>query len=105
MGDGKIQMSNSKLVDVAINTPKEKVELLDVKGEYFYVVDDKEIKKDIPYAVEMEGCTSGAIGVALCGQLKNAPGILSPFEGAVYLKKTGTQTAYVLHYKQESDAI
>merc|ERR1712002_1429279 len=97
--DGKLQVTDGKVVDIAINSPKDKVEVFDVKGEFFYVIDDVEVKKEVETQKEIAGCTSGILGMALCGSMKYTPSteisplfpLSGPFGADIHLEKTGTQ--------------
>ncbi|XP_068239146.1 LOW QUALITY PROTEIN: uncharacterized protein [Palaemon carinicauda] len=105
--DGKIHIADSKLVDIAINTPKEKVEFIDVKGEYIYIIDSQEVKKEAGEQTVYEECSNGIIGMTLCGTLKNTPTTeifpIGPFEAKMYLQKTDTQTGYIFHFMQDKE--
>ncbi|XP_042874952.1 uncharacterized protein LOC122255069 [Penaeus japonicus] len=109
--DGKLQINGGKLVDVAINTPKDKMEIISVKSEFFYLEDDQEIRKEAENLIEAHGCTSGIIGVAACGgfgytpRSPNSPSFpfSGPFSTNIYLKKTDTQTGYAFHYSKEEN--
>ncbi|XP_047495834.1 apolipophorins-like [Penaeus chinensis] len=109
--DGKLQINGGKLVDVAFNTPKDKMEVINVKTEFFYLEDDQEIRKDVANLIQEETCTSGVTGIALCGEysyaLSSEYGPSFPFTGpfatSVHFKKTNTQNGYVLRYTHEDD--
>lgn len=109
--DGKLQIKGGKLVDVAFNTPKDKMEVINVKTEFFYLEDDQEIRKEVANLIQEESCTSGVSGVALCGEYSYAPcseygpsfPFTGPFATSVHFKKTNTQTGYVLRYTHEDD--
>ncbi|XP_064121465.1 uncharacterized protein LOC135225850 [Macrobrachium nipponense] len=99
--DGKVQIQEGKVVDIAINTPKDKIEIFDVQGEFFYLTDDHEEKKETEGRKLFDGCSSDVLGLAICGTTQVSP--LGPFAADVYLKKTGTQTGYIFQFKQQSD--
>lgn len=99
--DGKVQIVDGKVVDIAINSPKEKVEILDVKGEFIYIINNEQMKKEVGQKTELEHCTPDILGMELCGSLMTSP--MGPFAADIYLKKTGTQTGYIMHFKRESD--
>ncbi|XP_063589036.1 uncharacterized protein LOC134766188 isoform X1 [Penaeus indicus] len=109
--DGKLQINGGKLVDVAFNTPKDKMEVINVKTEFFYLEDDQEVRKDVANLIQEESCTSGVTGIALCGEysyaLSSEYGPSFPFTGpfatSVHFKKTNTQTGYILRYTHEDD--
>nr|XP_027221167.1 apolipophorins-like [Penaeus vannamei] len=109
--DGKLQINGGKLVDVAFNTPKDKMEVINVKTEFFYLEDDQEIRKEVANLIQEESCTSGVSGVALCGEYSYAPcseygpsfPFTGPFATSVHFKKTNTQTGYVLRFTHEDD--
>ncbi|XP_063615204.1 uncharacterized protein LOC134788259, partial [Penaeus indicus] len=111
--DGKLQIVGGKLVDVAINTPKDKVEVISVKTEFFYLEDDQETRKEVENPFEAKGCSSGIIGVAVCGELgftrrypySPAFPFSGPFATSIYLEKTDTQTGYVFHFSKAQNQI
>ncbi|XP_068239150.1 uncharacterized protein [Palaemon carinicauda] len=101
--DGKVQIVEGKVVDIAINSPKEKVELLDVKGEVIYIVNNEHQKKEPSHKKELQGCTPDILGMELCGSFMTSP--MGPFSMDIYLKKTGTQTGYMMHFKRDTDML
>lgn len=107
--DGKIHIADSKVVDIAINTPKEKIEFIDVKGEYMYIIDNEEVKKEAGEKAVYEGCTSGFLGMTLCGKLQHTPATemfpIGPFEAKLYLEKTDTQTGYIFQFMQDKEKV
>ncbi|ROT70456.1 beta-1,3-glucan-binding protein precursor [Penaeus vannamei] len=111
--DGKLQIAGGKVVDVAINTPKDKMEVISVKTEFFYLEDDQEIRKEVENLYEAKGCSSGTIGVAVCGEFGFTPRshyspafpFSGPFATKVYLEKTDTHTGYIFHFSNEQNHI
>ncbi|KAK4294432.1 hypothetical protein Pmani_032938 [Petrolisthes manimaculis] len=104
--DGKIHINGGKLVDVAINTPKEKVEVIDVDTKFFILEDDVLLEKNVDNQIHSESCTESIMGGHLCGQLAytsmstNSPyfPLSGPFSAKIYLEKTDTHTGYIFHY-------
>lgn len=111
--DGKIQINNGKLVDIAFNTPKEKVEVINVETKFFYLENDEEKEKDVDNKIQYEGCTKGTSGMALCGEYRYASRsensgmvpFVGPFATHVYFKKTDTQTGYILRFARTKNEI
>ncbi|KAK7070069.1 hypothetical protein SK128_004352 [Halocaridina rubra] len=111
--DGKIKINKGKLVDIAFNTPKEKVEVIDVKTKFFYLEKGKEIEKGNDNMISTEGCTRGKTGFALCSGYSYTPRraesplfpLSGPFGGHIYFKKTDSQTGYVLRFEREQNEI
>ncbi|KAK4294435.1 hypothetical protein Pmani_032941 [Petrolisthes manimaculis] len=104
--DGKIHINGGKLVDVAINTPKEKMEVIDVDTKFFILEDDVLLEKNVDNQIHSESCTESIMGGHLCGQLAytsmstNSPyfPLSGPFSAKIYLEKTDTHTGYIFHY-------
>ncbi|XP_068221439.1 uncharacterized protein [Palaemon carinicauda] len=111
--DGKIKINKGKVVDIAFNMPKEKVEVINVQSKFFYLENDEETEKGIENKIAHESCTSGTTGMALCGEFSYTPKSESspafpfagPFGTHVYLKKVDTHTGYVLKFKNAKNEI
>ncbi|XP_064104223.1 uncharacterized protein LOC135214035 [Macrobrachium nipponense] len=111
--DGKIKINKGKVIDIAFNIPKEKVEVINVQTKFFYLENDEETEKGIENKMGHESCTSGITGMALCGEFSYTPKseispafpFAGPFGTHVYLKKMDTHTGYVLQFKNAKNEI
>nr|AHJ78589.1 dLp/HDL-BGBP precursor [Astacus leptodactylus] len=111
--DGKVQIDGGKLVDIAFNTPKDKVEVIDVSTKFFYLEDDREIRKEGKDEVKYEGCRTIISGLEMCGELSytstsaKSPGfpLSGPAALHLYMRKTDTQTGYNFRFTSGSKEI
>ncbi|KAG7173195.1 Apolipophorins-like 4, partial [Homarus americanus] len=111
--DGKVQIDGGKLVDIAFNTPKEKIEVIDVSTKFFYLEDDQEIQKEVEETVESEGCVRIVSGIEACSDITYTPSsatsprfpLTGPTSLHLYFKKTDTQTGYILRFVRETNEI
>nr|XP_045624060.1 uncharacterized protein LOC123774022 [Procambarus clarkii] len=111
--DGKLQIDGGKLVDIAFNTPKDKVEVIDVSTKFFYLEDDKEIRKEGKDEVKYEGCRRIIGGLEMCGELSytstsdSSPcfPLTGPAALHLYMRKTDTQTGYNFRFTSGSKEI
>ncbi|KAK3861716.1 hypothetical protein Pcinc_032352 [Petrolisthes cinctipes] len=105
--DGKIHINGGKLVDVAINTPKEKVEVIDVSTKFFIVEDENLVEKH-PETNDMIQCTRDIIGMKLCQEMNYltfADYYSVPYGGRIYLSKTDSQTGYIFQYAMKNNGV
>lgn len=111
--DGKVQIDGGKLVDITFNTPKDKVEVIDVSTKFFYLEDDQEIRKEVENEEKSEGCMRIISGLDMCAEVgytstsdisPHFP-LSGPASIHAYLKKTDTQTGYNLRFTNENNYI
>ncbi|XP_076066631.1 uncharacterized protein LOC143039997 [Oratosquilla oratoria] len=113
--NGKVVIQGGKLVDVELNMPRDKIEILDVKNQFFHYEGDHEVPALSQKETKFEGCTGAPslLGVKLCGSVSypqtsyESPffPLHGPVAAHVFLEKTDTHTSYIFQYKWERNAI
>ena len=103
--EGKVRINGATLVDVAFDTPKERMEFIDVETKYFYVRDDQDEEREKQDQVR-SGCINSYMGMEVCGEiaLPNTPFTL-PSTLRAYLSKTDTQTGYTFRFTKSSNEV
>ncbi|KAL5015760.1 hypothetical protein ScPMuIL_005349 [Solemya velum] len=113
---GRVEMSKSQIVSVEINTPRDKMEILDVRTEFFTVHRDIETRQNLitenrkeksvctgPWLAKMSGLElCGAVEFSNASMVTDAP--YFPFTGPVVmslvLHKRDTHTGYKFEAKK-----
>ncbi|XP_050696049.1 uncharacterized protein LOC126985337 [Eriocheir sinensis] len=95
--EGKVTIDGGVLVDVAFNTPKQRMEIVNYESKFFLVQDSEEVERD-QATRSREGCVDSYLGMAVCSEVALQPRALLPSVLRVYLDKTDTQTGYTFRF-------
>ncbi|CAL4079365.1 unnamed protein product, partial [Meganyctiphanes norvegica] len=109
--DGKIQVKGGKLVDIQINTPKEKMEVIDVKTEFFHVKDNEVSKVETEDTRTSISCTSVIPGMKVCNEMSYTRSsdespkfpLSGPVAAHIYLENTDSHSGYIFNFNSKSN--
>lgn len=103
--DGILKVNGGQLVDVSLNMPHDKTELLNVQQNKVFIEDDVDVTPYEPSFKTKEACTPTPelLGSKLCFTESISENL--KYEGAILIEKTDSQTGYTLQYSRDSDAI
>lgn len=102
--EGKVTIDSGVLVDVAFNTPKQIMEIVNYDSKFFLVQDSEEVERN-QATREHEGCVDSYLGMAVCSEVAYQPRALLPSVLRVYLRKTDTQTGYTFRFTKTPNEI
>ncbi|CAL4076232.1 unnamed protein product [Meganyctiphanes norvegica] len=111
--EGKLRIDGAKIVDMALNIPKDKMEIINFDTEFFQMEDDDLIKEDPVNTIVDNTCTQDTLGIAICKEItyitpdhQSSEVCLSDLVTAkLYIKKLDTHTGYLLQYIHEANQI
>ncbi|CAH1772638.1 unnamed protein product [Owenia fusiformis] len=104
--EGKIELQNGQLLNVKVDMPKDKIEVLDVKTRFYILSSDgdREQKMVTSGRVEKEGCTGStlvdALGIEFCSTISYANA--SMVDEAPYFPLTGPKTFTLVLNKRDT---
>ncbi|XP_076066634.1 uncharacterized protein LOC143040000 [Oratosquilla oratoria] len=113
--DGKMLIKEGKLVDMAFNMPKEKVEILNIGNQFFYYDGDQETQAQYRHENKIKGCSGAStlLGMRICGAVNYPPiktdsfsfPLLAPMGVNVYLEKTDSHSSYIFRFRRSENTI
>ncbi|KAJ1524178.1 hypothetical protein ONE63_010704 [Megalurothrips usitatus] len=117
--DGKVRVDGGKLVEVKLNVPRERVDVVEVTSKLYLLHRDqpRELQGLVEDREETSGCTSSmaatVTGFKVCGHLAYSNGsrfhgapyfpLTGPFNFSVGLHRTDSFESYDFQYKLEHD--
>ena len=100
--DGKVKIKGGRLVDIAINMPKDKVEIFNVKQEILYlngksiVPEEKNVNKNQICSTKF----SKILGATMCFETFTPKySVFGPYGANLYIEKEDKHTSYVFKYE------
>ena len=103
--DGKLQVSDGQLVDISLNMPHDKIELLNVQQDKLFIEDDEDVTPQASKTWVNVDCTptSEFLGAKLCLTETVSEELKSQF--ALNIEKTDVHTGYIFHYSRDSNRL
>ncbi|KAG0718526.1 Apolipophorin [Chionoecetes opilio] len=103
--EGKVRINGGELVEMSFNTPRERMEILDLDTKYFYVHDDQEEEREREGPLSTN-CFPTYMGIAVCGE-ESFPSSSSSFPTTLrtYFMKTDTQTGYTFRFTKSLNEV
>merc|ERR1711915_48702 len=106
--DGKIVVEGGRLVDIAFNMPKDKMEIVNFKNDFFKI-DDNQVVLLSDQINENHLCStklSRVLGLTMCFKtITPSNTFLGPYGASLVLEKEDTHSSYLLKYSHTPTGI
>ena len=101
--DGKLHVQGGQLVDISLNMPQDKVEVINVQQKKLFIEDDVDVTPLAPTNKINMACTptSEIFGAKLCFSEDIKENL--NYNAALFIEKTDSQTGYILQYSRNSN--